>query len=202
MKNESSADTMFSMHTQADFATVSYWKNRPEQYHGMSYAADYSDERTAVYAGDGLYEISFRGSVDHKDWLQSNVASQRGQQSQDPRFIKDRQLFKQIRSDHPDDQIYLPGHSLGGARAYEIARDYADVGASIFNPEVSTNHLEDWKSDDPAFDNIISYRTPTDLASSLVSYEGGKHVTVPTKATVWHQRDAHKMSNFRKPKST
>lgn len=190
--------------SQAEFANAAYTAptNRPTVLHGMKYDAEESDERVAVYHNQDHVEVSYRGSVDKSDWLVSDVGIATGFQMYTPLFMKDMKQWKHLHNVFDDDQYqyYLAGHSLGGTRAYEIARTTADVGASTFNlgANASLRNRADKRafiSGDPRFTNIYNYHTAHDKVSMLSNYMGGHNVLIKGYDRLG-PKGAHDLDNF------
>ena len=152
-KTERAVDRMSSeARAQADFATIAYnpASDRPACMHGHSYQQNLSDDRVAVYRDEKNQrtQIAYRGSVDAKDWLRSDAALAVGMPGVDSTFRRDTRQFGQLREAFKGDKFSVTGHSLGGSRAYEIARRSADVTGTTFNmggalPGQNKSHLVD-----------------------------------------------------------
>ena len=189
------------------FTISSYQKPEKRRSFLYGYVLDreLSDLRTAVYvchAGSNVecqnetkVEMAFRGSVDKTDWTKSDVQIAKGTPKKDPLFLKDQQDYEKVIAKYGTN-IHVSGHSLGGARAYEIVRSNVDKNPHLYgtgfnqgNSPFNKEHKEDYKlcknnPDQPICTHYILHRNDTDFVpwkgnhgGSVIEWKGPSNLT-------------------------
>lgn len=97
------------------------------------------------------YIVGIRGTVDARDWLQANARIPFGQVRHSPQYREAKELIDGILAEDPHAKIELSGHSLGGALAAELRREYGPgiiTQTEVFNAAVSPADLAQGRQDD------------------------------------------------------
>jgi len=102
------------------------------------------------------------------------------------RYKGDKEVVQRILTRWPSDNVYITGHSLGGAIATQLKRDFPTIkGAFVFN---SAFQLKDLANQGQ---NIVRWYTTTDPL-----YQAGGNQFAGVKMQNTANEFAHELSNF------
>jgi len=169
----------------AEFAQIAYAPPhaRPANMNGYKYVKEMSDDRTALYVNDATkqVEMSFRGSVDERDWLISDMAIAMDIKGFDRTFRGDERLYQQVTKQYEGYGVQTTGHSLGGARSDYLARKH-NLQGHTYNlgaRPTMTGVVDKMRClnpfNKPGFcDNITHHHNFGDPISASVLFKAGK----------------------------
>lgn len=160
--------------------------------------------------------VSYRGSVTSTDWGRSDVAIVFGREERSTRFRNEYRFIKEITQAYPDHQIYVVGHSLGGAIAIHVAMKYnseerrTPIACHAFNPGAGWSFIKRYKNMCQTPCHFINLYTTVSDAVSTMSVRSKDifkiHIIKKTDNSVGvfkfalpitgHVFEAHSMNNF------
>ena len=111
--------------------------NSPAEDGGFTYAI--FDRLDAGHLRETI--IAFRGTDSLSDWLHGNLSKRRNRQG--------RAIYALVREaldahGYADVPVTVTGHSLGGAMASSVAREWPDVPAYVFNASPNYRHGDEF----------------------------------------------------------
>lgn len=143
-------------------------------------------------AGRGDYIIGSRGTAEGQDVL-TDATLAAGALKLSRRWRKDRALVQAFLSETPNARFRVAGHSLGGAIARELVREFGDraSGGVTFNSAFDATQL---RSPPP---DVTNYFTRGDLLGKLANVPGKfGHRNVYLGERDWNFLRAHKLEQF------
>ena len=175
----------------ARLAQAAYTGKAPD---GFEKVQDLSDRRSKVFKDEeNRVVISFRGTdpLNPSDlWADAHILT--GTRGISPRFREASAKFQKVKQSFPEgSEIYVTGHSLGGAQAKYIAQNESSVsGAFLFNPGSNPWYDSNLYSPDP---RIQTFTTGSDPISVGSFFQRNENVTRVSRKP---GMDPHSMSNF------
>jgi len=155
-----------SVQEKAELANIAYTpsEERPSMMGKFQKYEPFNDERIAVYKDDASKRINvgFRGTADMADVATDITAIIGGQKALNPYYQKAEFTVEKLKELHPDYNITVAGHSLGGNVAKYVAEKNPDIKAFGYNPGAG---ISDAFSQNP--ENFFTFRNKTDIVSLL-----------------------------------
>lgn len=173
-----------------DVAKESYKPRADESVDGLKLVGDEPTIDAYVNEEQRYLIIGVRGTdpTDLGD-LYADVNIILNKLSSTPRYIADKQFVRQLLDKYPGYKIYLAGHSLGGAMATQLKRDFPELANAVeYNPAVQPG---DAFSSSRGIKRIYTNKDP------LYLYGGGRLVAskvVPASSS--DMLKAHRLTEF------
>jgi hypothetical protein len=175
----------------ANFASEAYVapNDRKMTLLGYTYNSKYSDKNLSTYLHkqDKKIIVSIRGTVPTNllDLVSDIDIVSSDKTFNTTRLSNHKKMIDQIVDKYPGYKLILSGHSLGGYLAEQLASDYPDAQAIVFNPGTS---LSETALTTPQ-SNVIGYRTKGDPVSAGYS-------SIPMKTIRSKNYNPHSILNF------
>lgn len=154
----------------------------PVYENGMATA--YIDTRS------GNIVVGVRGTKYVKDWIQANSLLPLGLLKYSPQYKEAKDVVDTVHARYPKKRIEVAGHSLGGAIATQLRRDYGDKVidvAETWNPAVAPQDLIEGKPE-KVVRNYHEY--------DPLRWLGGKWIETKVKYDPAWGKDAHGLHQF------
>jgi hypothetical protein len=176
----------------ANFASEAYISPNDRQMNllGYTYNKGLSDKNLATYVDKPSKKIviSIRGTVptDYQDLVSDIGILSADKSFNATRLSAHKKVIDEVLQKYPNYKLILSGHSLGAYLVEQLASDYTNAQAIVFNPgtSLSKTNLSTPQS------NVIGYRTRGDPVSA--GYSSIPMKTLRSKNYV----DTHSILNF------
>lgn len=138
------------------------------------------------------YIAGLRGTASLEDVL-TDAKLAMGRLTTTDRYKRDRDALREFLDTHPEANVRLTGHSLGGAVARELKREFGDrvKGGATFNSAYDASQLQSGAHG--GFQNIYSTSDPL---GKLANAARGDHVRRYLRTNHLLPLSAHKLSTF------
>jgi hypothetical protein len=143
-------------------------------------------------AGSNDFIIGSRGTDNVHDVL-TDASLAAGALQLTSRYRNDKQLLQDFFASTPAARARFTGHSLGGAIARQLSRDFGDqsTGGVTFNSAFDATHLKP-----SAHGGMVNYYTTGDLLGKLAKASKGHDLRYLPTNHILNPLQAHKLTEF------